>query len=243
MKSRFVLAVYLISCLVSIVCNTIDLRDGMLWSKVIIVPAITFYYILKNDNNSIGVLPLGILFCFYVGDIYILLNPNDHTTIEIYCFFSGYTLLLIYLLPRYLSFKLNFTKNSIIVFFAAFALTILSYFILSLEFEQLKVSFSSLILYGIVLSLLMLVAIIKYFGNSNKAYFNLMIACLFFCFSDSFYIITKFYLSSSVFNFVQIATQVFSYYFLVQFFILKELKGKVLYQNRFSLRGFTSTRI
>lgn len=226
MKSRFALAIYLISCLVSVVCNTINLRDGMLWSKVIIAPAIAFYYILKNDNNSTGVLPLGILFCFYFGDIYILFSPNDHTTIEIYSFLAGYTLLLIYLLPRYLSFKLNFTKNSNIAFFAIFALTILAYFILSLEFEQLKVSFSSLILYGIVLSLLMLIAIIKYFGNSNKAYFNLMIACLFFYFSDSFYIITKFYLSFIVLDFFQILTQVFSYYFLVQFFILKELKVK-----------------
>jgi hypothetical protein len=196
----------------------------MLWSKVAIVPAITFYYLIKR-NYKINFLVAGILLSCYLGDIYILMSPNDHTSVEILCFFSAYFLLVFYLLPDFLTIRWRDNENVALIIFTSFALVVLAYLILNLKFNKLGTNFIVLLTYGVTLSFLLLISIVSYFRSITKASFNLVVTCIFFYFSDSFYIINKFYLSLSVLDFVQIGTQVLSYYFLVNFFILNEEKS------------------
>ena len=223
MKSKIVLLVYFIACISTIVSNTVGFRDGMLWSKVAIVPAIAFYYFLKS-NRKINVLLSGVLLSCYLGDIYILISPNDHTSVEIACFFTAYLLLVFYLLPDFLKIKWSYKENLVLIAITSFVLAILAYLILTLKFEKIDISMIVLLLYGVMLSFLMLISIVDYFRSSTEVSLNLLFACVFFYFSDSFYIINKFYLSFSILDFVQIVTQVFSYYFLVNFFVLREQK-------------------
>jgi hypothetical protein len=68
MKAKIALIVYFIACLFTIVSNTIGFRDGMLWSKVAVVPEIALYYLAKS-NYKINVLLGGVLLSCYLGDI------------------------------------------------------------------------------------------------------------------------------------------------------------------------------
>lgn len=226
MKARIALIIYFISCLFAIVSNTIGFRDGMLWSKVTIVPAVALYYLIKS-KYKINVSLIGVLFCCYVGDIYILISPNDHTSVEILCFFFAYLLLVIYLLPNFLKIKWRYNQHLVLMILSCVALAVLAYLILTLQFEKIQIGIIMLVLYAITLSFLMLISIVEYFRKSNKASFNLLIACMFFYFSDSFYIIDKFYLAFFILDFVQLITQVLSYYFLVNFFMLSKNKALI----------------
>lgn len=223
MKSKIALILYFISCLFTIVSNTIGFRDGMLWSKVAIVPAIALFYVIQS-KYKMNVLLSGVLLSCYLGDIYILISPDAHTSVEILCFLTAYLLLVFYLLPEFLKIKWRYSENLALVILTATALATLAYFILGLKFEKIGTSLSVLVFYGITLSFLLLMSIVEYFRSNNKASINLVIACIFFYFSDSFYIIHKFYLSFAILDFVQITTQVLSYYFLVHFFLLAEKK-------------------
>jgi hypothetical protein len=223
MKSKIVLIAYFISCIFTILSNTIGFRDGMLWSKIVIVPIIAYYYLLKS-NYKINFLLVGVLLCCYLGDIYILLSPNDHTSVEIVCFFSAYLLLTFYLLPDFLKINYRFYENLVLIVSSSAVLTILAYYILNLKFEKIEIGTMVLVSYGTTLSFLMLISIAEYFRKSTGASFNLLFACLFFYCSDSFYIVNKFYEAFFIFDFIQITTQVFSYYFLVNFFVLREQK-------------------
>ncbi|MFT5253856.1 MAG: hypothetical protein ACI87N_002908, partial [Flavobacteriales bacterium] len=143
--------------------------------------------------------------------------PNNHTSVEIICFFTTYLLLVFFLLPSFLKIKWRHNENLVLTIFSALAIVVLAYFILTLEFEKIEISFIVLVLYGITLSFLLLISILEYFRKVNKAAFNLLIACIFFYFSDSFYIIDKFYLALFMLDFVQTIAQVLSYYFLVNY--------------------------
>jgi hypothetical protein len=229
MKSKIALITYFLAALITVASNTVGFRDGMLWSKVAIVPAISFYYAIKS-NYKINVLLVGILLSCYLLDIYILISPNNHTEIEILCFFSAYFLLVFYLLPDFLKLQWKHNENLALIICTSFVLIVLAYLILNLNFNKIGTNFIVLLVYGITLSFLLLISIVECFRSTTKGTFNLVVACIFFYFSDSFYVITKFYLPLSILDFVQIATQVLSYYFLVNFFILNEQK-RTLYTN------------
>ena len=221
MKSKIILTAYLIACAFTILSNTIGFRDGMLWSKIAIVPLIAYYYLVKS-NHKINYFLAGILLSCYLGDIYILVSPNDHTVVEVACFFTAYVLLIFYLLPNFLRMKWHKYENVLLIVSSSVALAILAYFILSLKFEKIEIGTIMLVSYGLTLSFLMLISIVQYFRTSTEVSFNLLFACLFFYCSDSFYVINKFYEPFFIFDLIQITTQVFSYYFLVHFFILRE---------------------
>ena len=221
MKNKIALIVYVISCLFCVVSNTIDFRNGMLWSKVAIIPAIAIYYLLKS-NFKINILLSGVLLSCYLGDIYILISPNDHTTVEILSFLTAYLLLVFYLLPNFLKIKWKYSENGNLLVITSAALAILAYSILALKFDKIVTGLPVLIFYAITLSSLLLMSIIEYFRSNSKASMHLVVACILFYFSDSFYIITKFYLAFSILDFAQLVAQVLSYYFLVHFFIRNE---------------------
>ena len=91
--------------------------------------------------------------------------------------------------------------------------------VLSLQFENMVFDFSLYLIYGIVLSLLILVSITNYIKKTNYAFLNLGIMCLCFMISDVFFVINKFYLSLYSLSLIGTAVQVFSYFFMVTYFL------------------------
>lgn len=226
MKNNIVKAVYFAACLFAILCNSLGYIDGMLWARAAALPAIVYYY-LRVSNFKINCLISGIFIFCYIGEIYSLISPNDHLIIDVICFLLAYLTLIVYLVPNFSKINWKHPYNLVLIAFASTSLLIIGYLVLTLKLEKIDISTSILIFYGIVVSILLFISIMEYFRKNTLVSVHLLIACIFFYFSDCFYIINNFYLAFFVFNFVQIVMQVLSYYFLVNFFILNEQKRKV----------------
>lgn len=189
----------------------------VLYAKSFIIPLIFCYYLVTNEYKIAGIKTLIFLFCF-IGDIFNLLNFNISAVGALISFLIAYLLLL---KLSYTDFRsLNYKERDrfpILILFL-FVVTIASS-ILSLNFENIAFNFSLYIIYGIVLSLLIFISITNYLIKPNYTFLNLTIMCICFLISDAFFMISKFYLSLFALSFIGNAVQVYSYYFMVTYFI------------------------
>ena len=99
---------------------------------------------------------------------------------------------------------------------------------LSLNYEDVVFDFSLYLLYGIVLALLCFTSIVLFIKSGKLAFFNLVMMCVCFIFSDVFFMINKFYFDLFVFSFLNVFSYVFSYYFMANFFIESDKNGDEL---------------
>ena len=137
------------------------------------------------------------------------------------CFLFVYILLLKLVLDDFRYSKLNKGDHiSMLVSFLFIASICIS--ILSLNFERMKLNFSLYILYGVILSLLSFFSIVNYLKKPNYTFFCMVVTCVCSMISDAFFIINKFYLNLFAFSFIAIFVQVFSYFFMVTYFIEKD---------------------
>lgn len=114
------IVLYFSVCIATILFSTIGQDDYMLWSKVFIVPSITFYY-LSTINYKIDFVKAGIFGFSFIGDIYRLISPDNFETGQIICFLASYILLLYYIFPSFIQINLKHKYNilliTLIVFF------------------------------------------------------------------------------------------------------------------------------
>ena len=211
-------AAYVFFCLSTIYFNTVDNMEGMTWSKAFVVPTILLVY-LQHSNWKISFLKAAIFASCFLGDTYRLISPDNYETGQVLCFLIGYLFLLYYLFPEFIKKNLQQKQNVFITALTVTCLTSLSYFILNLNFDALETNPYILMFYSLILAILICTAILEYNRKPDEVSVNLLMLTMFFVFSDAFYIINKFYLSFSLFNFIQITTQVFSYYFLLNLFL------------------------
>jgi hypothetical protein len=189
----------------------------VLYTKSIIIPLLFIYYFIANNYKITRIKALIFLFCF-IGDIFNLLN------FKISALGALLSFLMVNLLLLKLSYddfrSLKFDKSDVIPILISFIFVgTISFSILSLNFEKMVFDFSLYIIYGVILSLLIFVSISNYIKKPNYTFMNLVLMCLCFMISDAFFMINKFYLSLYAFSFIQVAIQVFSYFFMVTYFI------------------------
>lgn len=189
----------------------------VLYTKLSIIPLLFIYYFNASNYKITRVKALIFLFCF-IGDIFNLFNFD----------ISPLGALLSFLLVNLLLLKLSYTdfrnlkfnekdRFPILISFLFIAAICIS--VLSLQFENMVFDFSLYVIYGIVLSLLIFISITNYIKKLNYVFLNLAIMCICFLISDVFFMINKFYLSLYAFSFIGVTVQVFSYFFMVAYFI------------------------
>jgi len=157
------------------------------------------------------------LFCF-IGDIFNLLQFEISPLGALMSFLLVNLLLLKFSFDDLRTLKFDERDRIPIVISLLFILAI-SISVLSLRYENIVFDFSLYIIYGIALAILNFVAITNYLKKSNYAFMNLVIFCVGSMISDVFFMINKFYLPLFAFGFIQVSVQVFSYFFMVTYFI------------------------
>lgn len=222
------LCLYFAACILVMLFKILRWDACMLYAKSIIIPLIFIYYFIANNYKITCLRALIFLFCF-IGDIFNLLK-FEISALGALCFFLIANLLLLKL--SFDDFRnLKFDKNDrfpILISFLFIAAICIS--VLSLQFENMVFDFSLYVIYGIVLSFLIFISITNYIKKTNYAFLNLSIMCLCFLISDVFFIINKFYLSLFSLSFIGTTVQVFSYFFMVTYFLendknrLKQIK-------------------
>jgi uncharacterized membrane protein YhhN len=211
------LILYFSACILTVLFNLLGQESFVLYAKSIVVPSIFIYYLTTN-NYKIDLIKAGIFLFSFIGDVFILMNYNDSETGSVLSFLIVYMLLIVHLFQSLK--KIKFDRIAILsLLIVIIVLVILSITILSLQFEKMKTDFSVIVIYSIVLSALICISVVNYIAKGTFAFLNLLLMSIFFMFSDIFYVLNGFYLKLSVFSLIEMATQVFSYFFMVNYFI------------------------
>ncbi|MFV7236653.1 lysoplasmalogenase family protein [Flavobacterium sp. ZB4R12] len=185
-----------------------------------VVPSIFIYYFTTN-NYKIDLVKAGIFLFSFIGDVFILMDYNDSETGSVLSFLIVYLLLAIPLISGLK--KIKFDKIDILsLLIVIIVMVVLSTTILSLQLEKMKTDFSIIIIYSIVLSMLICISVVNYVAKGTFAFLNLLLMSVCLLLSDIFYVLNGFYLSLSVFSLIEMTCQVFSYFFMVNYFIAND---------------------
>ena len=211
------LILYFVACILVVVFKVLEYDLCVLYTKSIIIPLLFIYYLITNEYKISQTKASVFLFCF-IGDIFNLINYGISPLGALFSFLIV-NLLLFKL--SYLDFtRLKFNKSDgFPIFVSFFFLTVISISIFSLKFEKMEYDLSLYIIYGIISGLLIFVSIANYIKKPNFTFLSLVIMSIFSMVSDVFFLLNKFYLSLYAFSFIQIFVQLFSYFFMVTYFI------------------------
>ena len=223
MKSKYpALVLYAVASIVTIITTILDYDWLTFFIKPIIVPAI-FYYYLQRNNFKIDVLFFLGLISSYASDVIVLLNLENHQTIITLLNLFTYVIMLYYVIDDFLAKKIGLQK---IIYFLGNLLSflIVVYIMLTLISDISTVSLAMYVIYGLVISVLASLAIINHVSTHNlKTYYGL-IMCVCFVTTDVFYIVYNFYVNMHVFLLLNLAAQFVSYYYMINYMIASSSK-------------------
>nr|WP_315151394.1 hypothetical protein [uncultured Flavobacterium sp.] len=211
------LCFYISACFLVVIFKLLGLNSYMLYVKSAIIPSIFIYYFISNNYKISFAKAMIFLFCF-IGDIFNLLQFEISPLGALMSFLLVNLLLLKFSFDDLRTLKFD-ERDRIPIFISLLFILAISISVLSLRYENIVFDFSLYIIYGIALAILNFVAITNYLKKSNYAFMNLMIFCAGSMISDVFFMINKFYLPLFAFGFIQVSVQVFSYFFMVTYFI------------------------
>ena len=207
---------YFLVCALTIFFSLIGDDMSAIYAKSIVVPSIFIYFFIAN-NYRLNFKKAAIFFSSFIGEIYYILDNNLAEVTPMICFMLVYILLISMMLRDLETIKFIKEKRTqiliLVLFISVFILTILN-----LKFEDLQFNFSYFIVYGIVLGIVTLLTFTNFILKPSYSFFNLVLMSICFVFSDVFYLINNFYFPLTAFKVLGISTQVFSYYFMVQYF-------------------------
>jgi len=207
---------YFLVCALTIFFSLMGDDMSAIYAKSIVVPSIFIYFFIEN-NYRLNFKKAAIFFFSFIGEIYYILDNNLTEVTPMICFMLVYILLISMMLRDLETIKFIKEKRTqiliLVLFISVFILTILN-----LKFEDLQFNFSYFIVYGIVLGIVTLLTFTNFILKPSYSFFNLVLMSICFVFSDVFYLINNFYFPLTAFKVLGISTQVFSYYYMVQYF-------------------------
>ena len=207
---------YFLVCALTIFFSLMGDDMSAIYAKSIVVPSIFIYFFIEN-NYRLNFKKAAIFFFSFIGEIYYILDNNLTEVTPMICFMLVYILLKSMMLRDLETIKFIKEKRTqiliLVLLISLFMLTILN-----LKFEDLQFNFSYFIVYGIVLGIVILLTFTNFILKPSYSFFNLVLMSICFVFSDVFYLINNFYFPLTAFKVLGISTQVFSYYFMVQYF-------------------------
>lgn len=226
MKNKPALIMYFIACMVYMLGVVLDNNELMLVSKPVIVPAIFFYYLQERKIKFSWTYTL-ITILFFTGDMIVLIDSENLFVVIIAVFLLAYLFFLKGLVDDLVTIRLRFINKThlfallICVFFLIFLLISIVDVLIENKTENLGL----IVLYGIVLVSLGTLASLNYIIKPSRYTTFMILASLSFVISDVFYILKKDFLEIEILDYLNNFTQIVSYYFLTQYYLLKDLKN------------------
>lgn len=207
---------YFFVCALTIFFSLMNENMSAIYTKAIVVPSIFSYFFISN-NYRLDKKIAAVFILSFIGEIYYIVDSHLTEITPMICFMLAYLLLMAMLLRDFDALQL--LKEKILqIAVLVFLIGIFLRAILNLKFDDLQINFAYFIVYGVVLGSLTLLTFANFILKPSYPYFNLVLMSICFVFSDVFYLIDNFYFPLKVFKVLGISTQVFSYYFMVQYF-------------------------
>ncbi len=211
---------YFVACIVAVFATIIKSETLLIISKPIVIPAILFYYLsVKTTKFNIwyGVF----LFLTFIGDTVVLLELKGRTIFIILPYLLSYLILLSFIIRD--NWNLRFSKSGLFVGLFVFAMIFGSGFALISFFDpQHRPLELPVTIYGFILALQASLSTYHiHVSNSNMSFYMAMTA-LFNCVSDIFFVIFLMIEPTPEFLPIDLALQIFSYYFVIKYFIYRK---------------------
>lgn len=220
MKTRQVaLTLYLLSCSLSVLAEVLGFELLLLLTKPTIIPAI-FYYYLTTKKEPVDPIFVVVLLLNFIGDTIALLKFEHQTLLLMIPFFMSYVLILRYLIQDVQKLKWDKTGGFIAVSIFIFLMYVLSGLIEMFADTNPELVWP-VIIYGIVLGSLSTLAVYCYAIKITAYAFFILMFVLTSVVSDVFYMLFEFIYKIPFLNYFEFAAQLFSYYFLVKYFVLR----------------------
>lgn len=214
------LILYWLSSFFFVLFFMLDYGYPTLVAKSAVIPSIAMFY-YNSRPRKFQPIPLAVLLFSYIGDVAVLIDSVDFFVYSAYAFFVVYLLLIVYAVSdlKTVSFKRRDIQISVLV---SCLLIYLVVSVLEMQFSNPKGQSFIYLVYALILTILAILVFSGYIAKGSLQYLNFGLAVACFVASDVFYSIKSFYVYSDFIQMLTISMQMLSYYFLVQYFILRE---------------------
>ncbi|MFC4816954.1 MULTISPECIES: hypothetical protein [unclassified Flavobacterium] len=216
MQSKYPsLVLYVITSVIAVISTAIEWEWLTFLIKPIIVPAIFYYYLQRNEFKIEVFFFLGLL-SSYASDMIVLLDVENHQVVITLLNMFTYVVMLYYVIHDF-SFK-NLETQKIVYFFGNLvSFLAVVYIMLTLMSDISTTTLVMYLIYGLVISTLASLAIINHVAAHNLKTFYALIMCICFITTDVFYIVYNFYVNMYVFLLLNLAAQFVSYFYMISY--------------------------
>jgi hypothetical protein len=214
------LGLYIIAGIVFFVSSIAGNEYLIFISKPIVPTSIMFYY-WQESNGRVNWWYFLVLMLFFFSGILNLFEDNQvlFYILILNCF--GYGILLSHIIKSLFEIKIRFLDriNLAYVFLMVLFLSCLMYVLLFLVFDSSYELYVHMIVYGFILSSLVVLNSILYNLKHTKADVLLMLTSFCYLMADLFYVVYYYYFDFILFRCLTLIANIVSYYFLVRFFL------------------------
>lgn len=219
------LLLYVISGFLFFLSIIIDNEYLTLVSKPIISTSIFFYY-LQESHGKVNFWFSAVLLLLFVSGIFNLFE--DELTLRYvilinllaYCVLLGFVVSSLFEINLKLLDDLNLTYIILMLLF----LSCLLYVCLFLVFDSTSVLYLYFVIYGSILLMLGFSSTVLYVLKNSQEIVYLMMATFCFIICDLFYVIYYYYYDFFFFRYTSVLCNIVSFYFLVNYFLLRNEK-------------------
>lgn len=215
------LILYFTACVATVLSAYFDSDMLMTFTKPVIIPSILFYY-LSTKRYQFDWLYAFVLLMTFVGDTIVLMHFDNEILLIMGPYIISYLGLLV-LFAQDVA-KLPFRRSSFAIGFGVFLAIVLVAFSLNQMMHASQTNLHIPILaYGGILGFQAGLASYYYSASSTNMSFYMAMTALFNCVSDIFYVIFTLIIHIEHYLVADLALQVFSYYFLIKYFIFRKI--------------------
>lgn len=227
-KKKYILYSFAAVSLLYILSSVFSVREIELLTKPLFLPILLYYYLRKTNSKS-EIHTIICFIAFYIGEMLVLKDPEGFYLISLLFFFIPYLVLLYYVTNDLLLTIKDNALSKFAFFFSLFLLFLILLFvsvILTINTDDI-IEKIILYLYGLSLILFGIMTVILYVFKNSKTNFFLLMMVIAFIISDMYFIFMKKIDYNWVFKIVNLVAQIFSYYFFVNYSILRAKNNNV----------------
>lgn len=221
MKTKEIaLRLYVLSCILAVLATIIDNELLILLVKPAVIPSILYYY-LASKKHPVNWVFISVLLLNFVGDTMVLLGMEGETETIMIPYFISYLLLLGFAIQDVR--KIRLVRQGILVSVLLFCfLMYVLYELVQMFIDTNAELVAPVTVYGVVLGVFGCITAYCYYARSAAFTFYMVMFALTSIVSDVFYMMFNFLFHIGFLNYIEFGSQLFSYYFLVKYFVLRK---------------------
>lgn len=226
MSKKTILYTFIVVCVLYFFSSLLQLDSLEVLTKPLFLPILFWYYIKKSKGKFQNRVIVSFIF-YYIAEMLILNDSTEFYILSISFFLIPYLILLCFVIKDLLeSLRVNpFIKLNFAIIFVLVFLVYLYVSILLIIDTETIIERALIHAYGFVLLLLGVLAITIYVLKHSLSNLFLVLTVISFILSDMFYIFIVKIEYNWVFKSVNLISQLLSYYFFVNYSLIK-VKGK-----------------